>query len=438
MSREFIRCRLAHFRDGYSSPSESFEYIEDAIVVLSEGKFEAVYHAKEANQEGINENAVVDKRPSLMMPGFIDAHVHSAQINMIASYGAQLLEWLNNYTFPEEEKFAELSYATAQAEHFIDALLANGTTTAFVFPTSHKHSAHSLFETALSKNMRLIAGKVLMDRNAPESLLDGELGISDTRELIKHFHGKGRLGYAITPRFSGTSTPKQLAEAGKLLEDVPDLWVQTHLSENHDEIEWTKSLFPEAKDYLDTYEMHGLHSERSIYAHCIHLNDRELRRISDCGSSIAFCPSSNLFLGSGLLNLERLHNAGASYCIATDVGAGTSLSMLKTLGDAYKVAQLNGYSMHALEAFYASTLGAAKTLHLNKQIGSIEAGKEADFILLDANLNSTIKNRLSSTNKINDELFIYMIMGDERLIKETYIAGECVYRSTNSLGAMLQ
>ena len=436
MSERFIRCRVAHFRDEHKHIVEDFEYIADAIVVIKQGKIDNVLHASEAQNQGISPEKIEDKRPALLMPGFIDAHVHSPQLNMIAAYGSQLMEWLNNYTFPEELKYADNTYSEEQAENFLDSLLAHGTTSAFVFTTSFKRSTEDIFRSALKRNMRIIAGKVLMDRHAPAQLLDGDFGIEDSRALIHEYHNRARLGYAVTPRFSGTSTPKQMSEAGKLLREFPDVWLQTHLSENKSEIEWTRSLFPEANDYLHTYEMHGLHTDRSIYAHCIHLNDSERARIADTGSTIAFCPSSNLFLGSGLLNLQTLHSENIKYCLASDVGAGTSLCMLKTMGDAYKVSQLNNYSLSAYEAFHAATLGAARSLYQEKYIGNLARGKEADLVLINPKLNSHLDKRIGNTSSIEEELFVYMIMGDERLIDETYIAGELAYKNPQQSGAL--
>lgn len=427
MSTSFIRCRCAHFRDGYDSPYNAFEYIDDAIVVTKNGLIDKVIPTKQFSDFELSDIKIQDKRPALMLPGFIDAHVHSPQLPMIASHGEQLLDWLKKYTFPSELKCQEIEYSKNQSQTFINSLLEHGTTTAFIFTTSYKHNTEDIFDTALVKDMRIIAGKVLMDRHAPQDLLDGKRGIIESRELISKYHNNSRLGYAVTPRFSPTSTPEQLKQAGNLLEEFPDLWMQTHLSENISEINWAKSLFPSAKDYLNTYEMYGLHSDRSIYAHSLHLSDSEKQRLADSGSTIAFCPSSNLFLGSGLLDLQSLKTFNINYALASDVGAGTSLSMLETMGDAYKVAQLQNYSLSPFELYYSSTLGAAKALKLDQFIGNLCPGKEADFILLDSRLDPKIHSRMNKNQTIEEEMFIYTIMGNDRIISETFIAGKNQY-----------
>lgn len=427
MNETIIRCRLAHFQDGYSSWDNAFQYLDDAIVVIKNEKIDKVIPAQELSKTTIDEKNILDRRPALMLPGFIDAHVHSPQLPMIASYGEQLLDWLQKYTFPAEIECAEQEYSRLQSENFIESLLRHGTTSAFIFTTSYKHNTEDIFNAAHKRNMRIIAGKVLMDRNAPKALLDEKDGIHDSRDLILKYHERGRLGYAITPRFSATSTPEQLHAAGELLKEFPSVWMQTHLSESQSEISWTKQLFPDATDYLNTYETYGLHSNRSIYAHCIHLSESEIKRIADAGSTVAFCPSSNLFLGSGLLNIEALHDAKVQYALASDVGAGTSLSMFKTMGDAYKVNQLQAYSLSPLESYYSSTLGAAKSLNIDAFVGNLAQGKEADFILVDARLDKNISTRITDDTNIQDELFIYMTMGDDRIIHETHVAGKVVY-----------
>lgn len=435
MPYTYIRTRCMYFKDGFDSWDNAFCYLDDALVVIKQDRFESVVPAEQIHELGIDETQIIDKRPALMMAGFIDAHVHAPQLPVMAAYGEQLLDWLEKYTFPAELKCADYEYSKQQSAEFLEQLLAQGTTSAFIFTTSFKHNTEHLFDAALEKNMRIVAGKVLMDRHAPEQLLDGDRGINESRELIERFHHNQRLGYAVTPRFSATSTVAQLKHAGQLLAEYPDVWMQTHLSENKAEIEWTQTLFPEASDYLNTYEMNGLHVERSVYAHCVHLTTSEQKRIADAGSTVAFCPSSNLFLGSGLLDVAQLHDVGARYALATDVGAGTSLSMFSTMGDAYKVSQLSGYSLSAVEAFYSASLGSAKALKLDSFIGNFEKGKEADAIFVDARLNSAIDKRLKQKTSIEEELFVYMIMGDERIISETMVAGNIIYTNptyTNS------
>lgn len=428
MPTDFIRSRVVHFDPAKSGTNNiELEYLEDAIVCVRDGKIQELLPTQQALDLGLDTDAISDKSHCLMMPGFIDAHVHAPQLRMIGSYGEKLLQWLEKYTFPNELRFADHEYSKHQSAEFVDTLLAHGTTSACVFTTTFSHSTEHLFEYADRLNMRLIAGKVLMDRNAPKGLLDQGTGVNETLELIEKYHKRGRLGYAITPRFSGTSTPNQLQAAGDLLKDFPDLWIQTHLSENLDEVAWTKGLFPDTQDYLGTYEEYGLHTEQSIFAHCIHLSESELDRIAKTGSTIAFCPSSNMFLGSGLLNLTELHDRGIHYALATDVGAGTSLSIFKTLGDAYKVSQLSGYPLSAKEAFYSATLGSARALKLETEIGSLSQGKAADFILINPALHNDVSKRLHPDCDIEEELFVYMTMGDDRLLEHTYISGNCVY-----------
>ena len=427
-----LRCRAAHFIDspGRAAPrlqGACLDYLADAILSFSGGKFLSLLPTAEALRLGLDLQIVEDLRPSLVVPGFIDGHVHAPQLNIIGAYGHQLLDWLEHYTFPEEQRFAEAQYARTQTEQFIQALLANGVTSACVFTSSHRHSAMYLFECALAINMRVIAGKVNMDCNAPPALLDGENGITDCIQLIDTYHHRERLGYALTPRFACTSTAAQMRALGALLERDPSLWIQTHLSENLDEVRWIRKLFPAAKHYLDVYDRVGLVTERSVFAHGIHLGVDEHLRLAESGACIAFCPSSNLFLGSGLLNLQQLRERGVNYLLASDVGAGTSLSPFRTMADAYKVAQLQGYSLSAQEAWFRCTLGAARALGLDHKIGSLEAGKEADFLVLNAERHPALQQRLQHSNTIDEELFVYMTLGDERLIARSYVYGAAQY-----------
>ncbi len=321
-------------------------------------------------------------------------------------------------------QYKDEAYAAAAAADFLDYCLTVGTTTSFVFTTSYKQSTEALFQAALDRDMRLVAGKVLMDQNALAELQDTPAsGYADSVQLIRDWHGKGRLGYAVTPRFSGTSSVEQLELTGKLLQEYQDVWLQTHMSENLLEISWLKSIYPDAKDYLDTYQRYGLVTDRSIFAHCIHLSDSEVVRLADEGGRVAFCPTSNLFLGSGLMPIEQLRGAGIPITIATDVGGGISLSMLATLAEAYKVCQMQGYSLHPYEAFYMATLGNARAVHLDQYIGNFEQGKEADFIVLDPAATPIIKRRLDQSNNLAEELFVHMIMGDDRSVERTYCHG---------------
>lgn len=432
-----FRTRIVHIRDfpvydGQTSIAKSvaqhFEYIPDGIILIEEGKVKIVAKTDDLVRQGFDIEQCEHLPDLLCCPGFIDAHIHAGQLDVIASFGEQLLEWLNQYTFPAELKFAELEYAQLHSKRFIDALLSNGVTAAMVFSTRFSHHAESLFEIASQLNMRMIAGRVMMDRNAPAALCDSaESAYQECRTLIKKYHQHKRLGYAVTPRFAGTSTREQLTLAGKLLQEIPDLWMQTHLSENKSEISWTKKLFPEADDYLNTYERFGLVNEKSMFAHCVHLSESEVDRLKQAGSSIAFCPSSNCFLGSGLFPYQQMNEKNIPIALASDVGAGTSLSPFHTMADAYKVCQLNHYALDPKEAWYLTTLGAARALHLDKHIGSLSAGKEADLIFLNPQRSQKVLERIQQCKGIDEELFTYIILGDERVIERSYIHGELQY-----------
>jgi guanine deaminase len=363
------------------------------------------------------------------MPGFIDTHIHYPQVDVIASYGKQLLDWLNNYTFPTEIQFEDPDFAKETANFFLDELVKNGTTTALVFGTKHKQSVDAFFEASSARNTRMICGKVMMNRNAPDELCDDvQSSFDDSQALIDQWHGNGRQLYAVTPRFAITSTGEQLGKAGELLKNNPSIYMQTHLSENKDEIAFTMKLFPERKSYLDIYDHYGLLGPRSVFAHGIHLEDEDFKRLADTQSSISFCPMSNLFLGSGLFKLETANKFNTQVSVATDVGGGTSFSMLQTLSEAYKVCQLNGYSLDAKQAFYMATLGNAKTLMLDDKIGNFESGKEADFIVVDLESTALMARKQSKCKSLDEALFSLMILGDDRSIAETYVAGEQIYK----------
>ena len=424
MSDLAIRSRILHFLDEPLDDGTNVEFLEDGVLVVEEGKVSICCSAAQALKNGLKLDSCEWLPDHLVMPGFIDTHVHSPQIDVMACYGAQLLDWLEKYTFPAEARYVDEDYASQAAEDFLDYCLNAGTTTSFVFTTSYRQSTEALFEAALSRDIRLVAGKVLMDQNAlPELQDDPKSGYDDSAALINRWHGKGRLGYAVTPRFSGTSSEQQLQLAGKLLKEYPDVWLQTHMSENLDEIRWLKSVHPDARDYLDTYERNGLSTERSIFAHCIHLSADEISRLADHGGRVAFCPTSNLFLGSGFIPIEKLKAASIPISIASDVGGGTSLSMLSTLAEAYKVCQMQEYSLHAFEAFYMATLGNARAVHLDNYVGNFEIGKEADFVILDPAPTPIMERRLKQSKTISEQLFVYMILGDDRSIERTYCHG---------------
>ncbi|MBY4678406.1 guanine deaminase [Marinobacterium arenosum] len=407
----------------------SVEYFEDGLLVVENGLVKAVGHAQELLPTLAENVTVTEYQRSLIVPGFIDTHIHFPQTGMIASYGEQLLDWLNNYTFPAEGKFEDRQHAKDVAERFLTELLRNGTTTALVFGTVHKESVDAFFEVAEGYNLRMIAGKVLMDRNAPDYLLDTpESGYQDSKELIERWHGKGRLHYAVTPRFAPTSTDEQLAIAGQLLHEYPDLYMHTHLSENQKEVEWVLELFPDRSSYLDVYQHFNLLTERSVFAHGIHLCDEECQQLADKGSAIAFCPTSNLFLGSGLFNLPKMEQHGVNVGLGTDVGAGTSFSILHTLNEAYKVMQLQGEKLHPFKSLYLATLGGAEALRLDDKIGSFANGKEADFVVLDYQATPLLDYRMQQVKSLDENLFVLATLGDDRTIFETYAAGRCVYQ----------
>ena len=412
---------------GEAGDASATEYFEDGLLVTENGEIKELGDAAELLTA--NPAIDVDGFPNmLIVPGLVDCHVHFPQIDIIASYGEQLLDWLNRYAYPGELRYADSAYADVAAGFFLDELLKNGTTTAAVFATVHPQSADAIFKAADARNMRLIAGKVLMDRNCPENLRDTpESAYSDSKKLIERWHGKGRLGYAITPRFALTSSEEQLAAAGRLASEYPDTWVHTHLAENHAEIDEVAEQFAWSKSYLDVYDHFGLLRERSLFAHCLHLGDDDRMRMHEQGGAAAFCPSSNLFLGSGLYDLRAMNDAWLRTGLATDVGGGTSLSMLSTMGEAYKVLQLQHQSLPASRALYLATLGAAEALRLEDSIGNLRPGKEGDFVVLDPSATDLTARRLAETHAPEEMLFALMMLADERNIHATYVQGQaCV------------
>lgn len=407
---------------------QSYQYFEDGILLIENGKVAQVGAAAEllSKLAGVE---VQHYRDALITPGFIDTHIHYPQTGMIASYGEQLLDWLETYTFPTEQQFADKAHASDVAAIFLKELLRNGTTTALVFGSVHPQSVDAFFEQADKLNLRMIAGKVLMDRNAPDYLTDtAETGYAESKALIERWHGKGRLHYAVTPRFAPTSTPEQLELAGKLLGEYPDLYMHTHLSENRKEIEWVKALFPERKGYLDVYDHHRLIGPRAVFAHGVHLCDEECQRLAETGSAVAFCPTSNLFLGSGLFDLNKLEAHGVRVGLGTDVGAGTSFSQLQSLNEAYKVMQLQGKKLDPFKSLYLATLGGANALYLDDRLGNFLPGKDADFLVLDYNATPLISYRMQQARSLEERLFALTILGDDRAVKETFAAGVSVHQ----------
>lgn len=421
-----FRASLLHFLGDPEAAPEPMaaEYFADALLLVEDGRVRQAGPAEEL-LETLGEDWLVTEYPDkLIVPGFIDTHIHYPQTDMIASYGEQLLEWLNEYTFPTEGRFVDTEHAAEVAEFFLDELVRNGTTTALVLGTVHPRSVDAFFHASEARNLRMVAGKVLMDRHAPEFLQDtAESAYTDSKALIERWHGQGRLLYAITPRFAPTSTDAQLEQAGRLAQEHPDTFVHTHVAENRDEVAWVAELFPWSRSYLDVYDRYGLLRERAVYAHCLHLDEEDRLRMADSGAAMAFCPTSNLFLGSGLFDLEAADGADVRVGLATDVGAGTSFSMLQTLNEAYKVLQMNGQKLSPYRAFYLATLGSARALYLDDRVGNFEPGKEADFLVLDPAATPLMARRMERAEDLAERLFVLMMLGDDRSVAATYVMG---------------
>ncbi len=417
--------------DPFDRPSaECLVYQEDALVIVEDGRITSFGSHAETRHllpEGLEPVHYTD---CLISAGFVDAHVHYPQMQVIGSYGAELLDWLTTYTFVEEQKFADSGHAAMVAGRFLRELLRAGTTTAMVYCTVHPQSVDAFFVQSALWNTRMVAGKVLMDRNAPAALLDtAQRGYDESLALIDRWHGKGRQHYAVTPRFAPTSTEAQLDAAGALLKTRDDLFLQTHLCENLKEIEWVRELFPARSSYLDVYAHAGLVGRRSVFGHAVHMHETDFCTCHQAGAALAHCPTSNLFLGSGLFRLfdavdpTRPVRVG----LGTDVGGGTSLSQLQTLNEAYKVAALNGRKLDAIQAFYLATLGGARALYLDDRIGTIAPGYDADLCVLDLKATPLIDFRRKVCRDITDLLFVLMTLGDDRAVRATWVAGECVY-----------
>ncbi|WP_312043518.1 guanine deaminase [Erwinia sp.] len=408
---------------------ERARYIEDGLLLLREGKIVSLQAWETGRHQLADERKVTDYRGKLIVPGFVDSHIHYPQTEMIGAFGEPLLEWLQQYTFPVESQYHCPQHAAKMSAFFLHQLLSNGTTTALVFGTVHPESVDALFSAAEGLGMRLIAGKVMMDRHAPDYLTETpEQSYQQTRELIERWHNRGRLSYALTPRFAPTSSPALLEKVRQLKEEWPDLWLHTHLSENPQEVAWVKALFPERESYLDVYHHYRLTGRRSVFAHCIHLEESEWNCLQQTGSAVAFCPTSNLFLGSGLFKLQTCWQKKVRLGIGTDVGAGTTFNMLQTLGEAYKVGQLQQYKMAACEAFYHATLGGAQALDLHHNIGNFQPGKEADFVVLDPAVSALQKLRHGNSRDIWEKLFVLMTLGDDRNIACTWVNGKLVWQ----------
>lgn len=426
-----IRGRFLDIQKTVSQAAEiadQVRYLEDGVLITEQGKIRWFGTWNDA-QDHLPANVDIQHYPEqLIIPGMIDTHIHFPQTEMVGAYGEQLLSWLNTYTFPTEIQFKDKAYASEIAKFFVNELLKNGTTTALVFCTVHPESVDALFEAAEQHQMRLIAGKVMMDRHAPEALCDSaDSSYDDSKALIEKWHGQGRALYAITPRFAPTSTPEQLERAGQLKAEYPDVYVHTHLSENKDEIAWVKDLFPKQNGYLDVYHHYGLTGQRSVFAHCVHLKDAEWQCMHETDSAIAFCPTSNLFLGSGLFPLNKTWQQQVKVGLGTDIGAGTSFSLLQTVNEAYKVQQLQGDKLSAYESLYHATLGGAKALDLDEKLGNFNIGKEADFVVLNLQPTALQQLRQSRAKSLEDSLFALFTMGDDRNVEATYIYGQKAY-----------
>jgi guanine deaminase len=424
-----VRGRLLSFVDDPAlvGAAASHRYLDDGVVVIEQGTIAAVGPAAELLKT-LPPGMPVDHHPGrLVLPGLIDTHIHYPQTQVIGSYGAQLLEWLQKYTFVEEQKFADPAHAERIAGFFLDELFRNGTTTAVVYCTVRPESAEALFAESNRRNARMIAGKVMMDRGAPNGLLDtAQRGYDETKALVARWHGQGRQHYAISPRFALTSTEAQLEAAGALVREHPDCYLQTHLAENKDEIATALRLYPHAASYTDIYDRYGLLGPRSLFGHCVHLEEAELDRLWATGSIAAFCPTSNLFIGSGLFDLAAIRDPRrpVRVSLATDVGGGTSYSMLRTAAEAYKVLQLRRQNLPALDAFYLMTLGNARALSLEDRIGMLSPGHDADLVVLDSCATPAMAHRMETVaDDLAEELFVLMTLGDDRSVRATYVAG---------------
>lgn len=432
-----LRGRVLSFRrepQGVEDDAAWF-HEDDCGVLVDDGMIAAVGNYSALRATAGKDVETVDHRPHLIMPGFIDTHAHMPQMQVIASYGAELLDWLKNYTFPEESRFSDPEHASRIAGLFLDELARNGTTTVAAYCSVHKASAEALFEQASARGMRIVAGKVMMDRNAPDGVTDTpRSSYDDTKALIAAWHGRGRLGYAITPRFAITSSPAQMEMAQALAAEHPDCHVQTHLSENLAEIEWARTLYPEARGYADIYRHYGLMGTKSLFGHCIHLAEDEADMMAESGSVAVFCPTSNLFLGSGLFPYfaSRRRSKPVRTALATDVGGGTSYSMLRTMDEAYKVIALRGEKIDPMRSFWQATRGNAEALSLGNRIGSIAPGMEADLIVLDARATPAMALRMERAETLLEELFVLQTLGDDRSVRAVYVAGRAAKRDTDA------
>ena len=422
---------LSYSKDPFHHPiEECFVYDSDALLVMEAGIITSFGPAADILKTLPEDVVVTHYQNCLIMPGFIDCHVHYPQTEIIGVYGKHLLDWLHKYTFVAEQNFTDSEHARSTAKVFLRESIRCGTTTSSVFCTVDPTSVDAFFEESAKLNMRNIAGKVLMDRNAPQQLLETpQEGYEQTQDLIDRWHLKGRSLYSVTPRFAPTSSAEQMELTGAVWRENPGTYLQSHVSENSSEVAWAKELFPEQKGYVDVYAHYGHLGERSILGHGVHLSEDEFQVLHDTGTAIAHCPTSNLFLGSGLFDIEKAMDPKRPVRVglATDLGAGTNFSQLVTMSEAYKVAQLNSYALSAHHAYYLATRGAAHALYLDDKIGSIAVGMEADLTVLDLKATPVLGYRMKHTNNLEEALFVLMTLGDDRTSCATYVAGERVY-----------
>ncbi len=423
MSLTILRGRVLTFtgepqgRDDASS----YRYWEDGEVEIEDGRIVSVGPFDGAQRADAR---IIDHRPHLILPGLIDPHIHMPQMQVVGSWAGNLLEWLNTYTFPAESRFGDRAHAERIAVALCDTLIRHGTTTAAAYCSVHPTSVDAFFSAAAQRNMLMVGGKVMMDRNCPDTVRDTpQRGYDESKVLIERWHGKGRAHYAITPRFAITSTPEQMEMTQALAREFPDLHIQTHSSENLAEVSLARELYPNLADYVGIYERYGLLGPRTLLGHCIHLSHREVEVLAETRTVAVFCPTSNMFIGSGLFDHDRLHAHGVRIGVATDIGGGTSYSMLRTLDEGYKVLQLRGQRLDPLRSFYMMTLGNARALGLEARIGTLEAGSDADIVVLDSRATPHMALRMETVSSLPEELFLLQTCGDDRAVAETYVAG---------------
>jgi len=403
--------------------AEAVKVLTDGAILIESGKILAVGRVDKILAKS-PEAQITNYGDHLICAGFVDAHVHYPQTAIIASWGKRLIDWLNTYTFPEEMRFGNAAFARETADRYLDLTRAHGTTTVTSFCTIHPESVDALFEAAEVRGQRIVAGKTCMDRNAPDGLRDTvKSAYDDSKALLEKWHGRGRASYAITPRFSPTSTPDQLSALGALWGEHPEVLMQTHLSEQVDEVAWVQDLFPNSHDYLDTYEVHGLLREGGLYGHAIHLTDRERARLREMDAGLIHCPTSNTFIGSGLFDMAGLMAEGQRVGLATDTGGGSSFSMLRTMAAAYEVGQLRGTPLHPAQLMWLATQGSARALRMEDKIGNIVEGMEADLVVLDLASTPAISQRSTRASDIWEAIFPTIMMGDDRAVVATWING---------------